>query len=234
MPVTTSSKGSKRDRRTPRGEELSDQVDGDASDLGGGNFLEDFGEGIQKSRPSKPVIMADDEKASHILQPAVRSVIAKVDDLLLGLHKSRQHHFGAAASDVEDAASSNPKTSSDLKPRRLGRPPKLAVTSQSSRESSAASAQVPTENEAPATSKKGGRPKQYKRLPGESYYMMHKRLEKEKEASYHKDHQPQAGETHAPATPVIHYSPQTNLKQNFDEDARLRIYHLGNHLRSIC
>jgi len=47
MPVTTSSKGSKRDRRTPRGEELSDQVDGDASDLGGGNFLEDL---VRESR----------------------------------------------------------------------------------------------------------------------------------------------------------------------------------------
>ena len=39
--------------------------------------------------PLKPAIMTDDAKAQQILQPTVRHLLAKVDDLLRGLHHAR-------------------------------------------------------------------------------------------------------------------------------------------------
>ncbi|MCJ1233428.1 hypothetical protein MMC14_001384 [Varicellaria rhodocarpa] len=38
----------------------------------------------------KPILMADDEIAASILQPSVRHTLTKLDDLLMGLHHSRQ------------------------------------------------------------------------------------------------------------------------------------------------
>lgn len=46
----------------------------------------------------KPVVMADDERASEILQPTVQHILTKLDDLLMGLH-----HAGNANLNVEDS-----------------------------------------------------------------------------------------------------------------------------------
>jgi len=47
----------------------------------------------------EPVILADDEKAAHVLQPVIRHVLQKVDDLLMGLHDSRRNHLDFDSSD---------------------------------------------------------------------------------------------------------------------------------------
>lgn len=41
----------------------------------------------------KPVVMADDERASQILQPTIRHVLTKVDNLLMGLHHARTSYL---------------------------------------------------------------------------------------------------------------------------------------------
>ncbi|OCL06441.1 hypothetical protein AOQ84DRAFT_77075 [Glonium stellatum] len=73
-----------------------------------------------KSRFSKPTILADDDHARNILQPSINSLLAKLDLLLDGLHRSRVNHFAEASSasasegatDVEAAVSPKKKTRS--------------------------------------------------------------------------------------------------------------------------
>ncbi|MCJ1375446.1 hypothetical protein MMC20_006682 [Loxospora ochrophaea] len=38
----------------------------------------------------RPVVMADDEQAKELLQPEIRHILSKLDDLLMALHRSRQ------------------------------------------------------------------------------------------------------------------------------------------------
>lgn len=47
---------------------------------------------LPKSKYARPAFLADDDQASAILQPTVRHILSKFDDLLIGLHKSRQGH----------------------------------------------------------------------------------------------------------------------------------------------
>ncbi|KAI4134866.1 MAG: hypothetical protein LQ347_001168 [Umbilicaria vellea] len=44
----------------------------------------------------KPVLMADDERAREILQPTVHHILAKLDNLLMGLHQARQAYLPGA------------------------------------------------------------------------------------------------------------------------------------------
>jgi len=41
---------------------------------------------------AEPTFLADDERANVILQPSIRHILTKLDELLLGLHKSRHGH----------------------------------------------------------------------------------------------------------------------------------------------
>ncbi|OCK79705.1 hypothetical protein K432DRAFT_382813 [Lepidopterella palustris CBS 459.81] len=56
----------------------------------------------QTSEPPylRPVVLADDDKARRILQPTVSSILAKVDNLLNALERSRINHFGRSASEA--------------------------------------------------------------------------------------------------------------------------------------
>lgn len=44
-----------------------------------------------------PTFLADDQQASRILQPAINSVLRKLDDLALAVRRTRFNHFGGAA-----------------------------------------------------------------------------------------------------------------------------------------
>lgn len=43
-----------------------------------------------RKRGVKPELIVDDDQASDLLQPAVRHILAKLDDMLIGLHKNRE------------------------------------------------------------------------------------------------------------------------------------------------
>lgn len=45
------------------------------------------------SKATKPVILADDEKANTILEPTIRHILVKVDKLLMDLHRARQAYL---------------------------------------------------------------------------------------------------------------------------------------------
>ncbi|KAK5126786.1 hypothetical protein LTR85_009720 [Meristemomyces frigidus] len=65
-------------------EDVSDQGDSDGD-------LQDRKPTIaSKPEHAQPAFLADDDRANAILQPSIRHIIAKFDDLLIGLHKSRQ------------------------------------------------------------------------------------------------------------------------------------------------
>ena len=47
----------------------------------------------------RPVVMADDERASHILRPTVTHILGKLDRLLMGLHRARSSYL-----EIDDSA----------------------------------------------------------------------------------------------------------------------------------
>ena len=53
------------------------------------------GEQDAESPGQKPVVMADDQRASEILQPTVRHMMTRLDDLLMGLHHARNTYLPA-------------------------------------------------------------------------------------------------------------------------------------------
>ncbi|KAF2755001.1 hypothetical protein EJ05DRAFT_118767 [Pseudovirgaria hyperparasitica] len=129
---------------------------------------------------SKPEIMADEEKARQILQPSINSLISNLDRLLWGLdlsyHTKTQSARRTGASeqplfedqyqlDPDLTSAPDPKASSSKTPRKRGRPPKMK----------------PIPDPAASPKRGGGRPSKYpKPLPGESYYMMKKRVHRER------------------------------------------------------
>ena len=66
----------------------------------------------------KPVIMADDQRASEILRPTVQHMMTKLDGLLMGLHQARAAYLA-----VEDSGSESQSTTSERSTSR-GRPRK--------------------------------------------------------------------------------------------------------------
>ena len=76
----------------------------------------------RRSKNLKPVIMADDERASEILRPTVSRILAKLDGLLLGLHHARSSYSAIDdfASEFQDqvAESSRKQTRSALPPNQ--------------------------------------------------------------------------------------------------------------------
>ena len=66
----------------------------------------------------KPVIMADDQRASEILKPTVQHMMTKLDDLLLGLHHARSAYLT-----IDDSASESQSQISERSTSR-GRPKK--------------------------------------------------------------------------------------------------------------
>lgn len=66
----------------------------------------------------KPVTMADDQRASEILQPTVQHMMTKLDDLLMGLHHARSAYLV-----VEDSGSDSQSQATERSTSR-GRPQK--------------------------------------------------------------------------------------------------------------
>ncbi|KAF2819900.1 hypothetical protein CC86DRAFT_374630 [Ophiobolus disseminans] len=96
------------------------------------------GQHVSRRQAKKPqpetflqaAFLADDERASKILQPAINSVLAKLDGLALAVHRTRLNHFGRGAdSDASShseftsgAESSEPRSRSSSRPQSRSRP----------------------------------------------------------------------------------------------------------------
>ncbi len=52
---------------------------------------------------ARPVPLADDDRAHRLLIPSTRHVVSKLDDLLMGLHRTRQAYAALGTSDDDDS-----------------------------------------------------------------------------------------------------------------------------------
>ncbi|KAM0799419.1 RNA polymerase I-specific transcription initiation factor-domain-containing protein, partial [Usnea florida] len=66
----------------------------------------------------KPVIMADDQRASEILRPTVQHMMTKLDGLLMGLHHARAAYLTVEDSDSESRSLINKRATSRGRPRK--------------------------------------------------------------------------------------------------------------------
>ena len=66
----------------------------------------------------KPVVMADDQRASKILRPTVQHMMTKLDGLLMGLHHARTSYLAVEDSDSESRSLSNERATSRGRPRK--------------------------------------------------------------------------------------------------------------------
>lgn len=111
-----------------------------------------------------PMLSADDDRAHRIIQPSVNSIISRLDRLLLALHQSREDQRLAI-----DTESDDDDEEDDAPPQLRGR--------HSARETNDPDGGTAMDTSRPSSSRRG-RPNVYgKPLPGESYYMMRKRLD---------------------------------------------------------
>ncbi|KAH7058717.1 hypothetical protein B0J12DRAFT_651252 [Macrophomina phaseolina] len=168
---------------------------------------------------SRPGITTDDDRAHRILQPSIRSTLTQIDNLFAALHRSQQNRFRSRAKNLGDDTDTAADTGADTDTtsirsvkrtkrnpsvsegeasvkRRRGRPPKpilQAAMAESTPDVTEA------EPEAAGTSpRKGkrGRPRKYpKPLPGESWYMMKKRIDQLNTAGQHPDPPADSGNT---------------------------------------
>lgn len=76
----------------------------------------------ESSSDKEPVVMADDDKARDILQPTLRHLLTKLDDLLIGLHQARNAYSGRADSAGESPRDTDePLRSSRGRRKRISR-----------------------------------------------------------------------------------------------------------------
>ena len=66
----------------------------------------------------KPVIMADDQRASEILRPTVQHMMTKLDGLLMGLHHARAAYLAVEEPDSESRSIINKRATSRGRPRK--------------------------------------------------------------------------------------------------------------------
>ena len=64
----------------------------------------------------KPVIMADDQRASEILRPTVQHILTKLDGLLMGLHHARAAYLSVEDSDSDSRSLINKRATSRGRP----------------------------------------------------------------------------------------------------------------------
>ncbi|KAI9888003.1 MAG: hypothetical protein M1823_000124 [Watsoniomyces obsoletus] len=140
----------------------------------------------------KPVIMADDEEAAQLLRPTVRHILSKFDELLTGLHHTRE----ACLISEKDKARTRrqTKSKSTSMPSSENEGVTAAITTKKMDTSNPSNEQPvkateytdpvkkrKSESDGPSTKKKSkmGRPKKYGQpLPGESYWQMRRRIVK--------------------------------------------------------
>lgn len=80
----------------------------------------DYDAQYDKLKRYKPVVLADDERASQILQPTVQHILRKLDDLLRGLHRSRTYYFDVGDSESESQSQARRSTSRARSRKRKG------------------------------------------------------------------------------------------------------------------
>lgn len=66
----------------------------------------------------KPVVMADDQRASEILRPTVQHMMSKLDDLLMGLHHARSSYLSAEDSGSESQSQTSQRSTSRGRPQK--------------------------------------------------------------------------------------------------------------------
>ncbi|KAK0640469.1 hypothetical protein DIS24_g9300 [Lasiodiplodia hormozganensis] len=139
---------------------------------------------------SRREFILDDDRAYEALGPTTRSIVSKLNDVLMAVHQRESRGRGrksqrdtATATDTEASRSRSTKrrkkdqnaSEGETKAKRpRGRPPKSA--SQTPGPDSTPYVTEGEETSASAKKRGRGRPKKYDRLPGESYYMARKRL----------------------------------------------------------
>lgn len=69
----------------------------------------------------KAVVMADDQRASEILQPTVQHMMTKLDDLLMGLHHARSAYLSVEDSGSESQSQTSERSTSRSRPRKRKR-----------------------------------------------------------------------------------------------------------------
>ncbi|KAK7544534.1 uncharacterized protein J3D65DRAFT_609904 [Phyllosticta citribraziliensis] len=168
---------------------------------GPGNTVSESSSNLQGTRDHhsaqgniRPVVTADDGAAQRIIQPSMRSLLNNLDSLLAALHRSRQNHIDGVSGTATKTSGSKKRKAADadaepesqpqpLLKRPRGRPPKVKAL-EPSESSPAPIPDGPDEQDIGSVKKPMGRPNQFKnrRRPGESYYMMHKRLRAEEKA----------------------------------------------------
>ena len=97
----------------PRGQQsqgLGRDLTGDSSDVQDDEIL-----------GQKPVVMADDQRASEILQATVQHMMTRLDDLLLGLHHARSAYLLVEDSGTESPAQISERTKLRGRPRKRKR-----------------------------------------------------------------------------------------------------------------
>ena len=92
-----------------------------------GQQSESFGEDLNasfwadqdfKSPGQKPVVMADDQRASEILRPTVQHMMTRLDDLLMGLHHARSAYLPAEDSGSETHGLISKRSTSRGRPQK--------------------------------------------------------------------------------------------------------------------
>ena len=71
-----------------------------------------------ESPGQKPVVMADDQRASEILQPTVQHMMTRLDNLLMGLHHARSTYLPAEDSGSETHEQTHKRSTSRGRPRK--------------------------------------------------------------------------------------------------------------------
>lgn len=71
--------------------------------------------------PVQKVVMADDQRASEILQATVQHIMTKLDDLLMGLHHARNAYLLVQESDMESQSQTSEQSTSRGRPQKRKR-----------------------------------------------------------------------------------------------------------------
>ena len=71
-----------------------------------------------ESPGQKPVVMADDQRASEILQPTVQHMMTRLDNLLMGLHHARNTYLPAEDSGSEAHGHTGKRSTSRGRPKK--------------------------------------------------------------------------------------------------------------------
>ena len=75
----------------------------------------------QDTHGQKPVVMADDQRASEILQATVQHILTKLDDLLMGLHHARNANLHVEDSEIESHGHTSERSKSRGRPQKKKR-----------------------------------------------------------------------------------------------------------------